>query len=80
MFYILFIIHIYIFEIKRCLYQQPSPVSMSFGKRKEQKNKQFFWFSLGFLYGFSQKSNEDEFFRKSNGGWRPLEQIQKTQG
>ena len=53
---------------------------MSFGKRKEQKNKQFFWFSLGVLYEFSQKSNEDEFFRKSNVGWRPLEQIQKTQG
>ena len=34
----------------------------------------------GFLHGFSQKSNEDEFSWKSNGGWRPLEQIQKTQG
>ena len=33
------------------------------------KKKQFFWFSLGVLHGFSRKSNEDEFSRKSNGGW-----------
>ena len=24
---------------------------------------------VGFLLGFSRKSNEDEFSRKSNGGW-----------
>ena len=29
----------------------------------------FFLFSLGVLHGFSGKSNEDEFSRKSNGGW-----------
>ena len=34
-----------------------------------KKKKQFFWFSLGVLHGFSRKSNEDEFSRKSNGGW-----------
>ena len=28
-----------------------------------------FLFSLGVLQGFSQKSNEDEFSWKSNGGW-----------
>ena len=35
----------------------------------EKKKKQFFWFSLRVLHGFSRKSNEDEFSRKSNGGW-----------
>ena len=40
---------------------------------------QFFWFSLGVLHGFSRKSNEDEFFRKTN--WGMLrQQIQKTRG
>ena len=29
----------------------------------------FFLFSLGVLHGFSRKSNDDEFSRKSNGGW-----------
>ena len=47
-------------------------------KTQEEKKKQFFWFSLRVLHGFSrksnedefsQKSNEDEFSRKSNGGW-----------
>ena len=33
------------------------------------KKTQIFWFSLGVLYVFSRKSNEDEFSRKSNGGW-----------
>ena len=64
----------------RSSYQQPSPVSMSSEKHREQKKEQFFWFSLGVLHGFSQKSNKDEFSWKSNRGWRPLEQIQKTQG
>ena len=27
----------------------------------KKKKNQFFWFSLGVLYGFSRKSNEDEF-------------------
>ena len=38
-------------------------------KTQGAKEKQFFWFSLGVLHGFSRKSNEDEFSRKSNGGW-----------
>ena len=38
-------------------------------KTEGAKEKQFFWFSLGVLNGFSRKSNEDEFSRKSNGGW-----------
>ena len=38
-------------------------------KTQEAKEKQTFWFSLGVLNGFSRKSNEDEFPRKSNGGW-----------
>ena len=33
-----------------------------------KKKKQFFLFCLGVLHGFSRKSNEDEFSRKSNGG------------
>ena len=33
------------------------------------KKKQIFWFSLGVLHGFSQKSKEDEFSQKANGGW-----------
>ena len=42
-------------------------------KTQGAKEKQFFWFSLGVLNGFSQKSNEDEFSRKSNGGWSFLQ-------
>ena len=38
-------------------------------KTQGTKEKQFFLFSLGVLHGFSRKSNEDEFTRKSNGGW-----------
>ena len=38
-------------------------------KTQGAKEKQFFWFSLGVLHGFSRKSNEDEFSRKSNGVW-----------
>ena len=38
-------------------------------KTQGAKEKQFFWFPLGVLHGFSRKSNEDEFSRKSNGGW-----------
>ena len=39
-------------------------------KTQGAKDKQFFFlFSLGVLHGFSRKSNEDEFSRKSNGGW-----------
>ena len=38
-------------------------------KTQGAKEKQFFWFSLGVLHGFSRESNEDEFSRKSNGGW-----------
>ena len=38
-------------------------------KTQGAKEKQIFWFSLGVLNGFSRKSNEDEFSRKSNGGW-----------
>ena len=38
-------------------------------KTQGAKEKQIFWFSLGVLNGFSRKSNEDEFPRKSNGGW-----------
>ena len=38
-------------------------------KTTRSKKKQFFWFSLGVLHGFSRKSNNDEFSRKSNGGW-----------
>ena len=38
-------------------------------KTQGAKEKQFFWLSLGVLRGFSWKSNEDEFSRKSNGGW-----------
>ena len=38
-------------------------------KTQGAKEKQFFWFSLGVLNGFSRKLNEDEFCRKSNGGW-----------
>ena len=38
-------------------------------KTQGTKKKQFFLFSLGVLHGFSRKSNEDEFSRKSNGGW-----------
>ena len=34
-----------------------------------KKKKQYFWFSLGVLRGFSRKSKEDESSRKSNGGW-----------
>ena len=34
-----------------------------------KKKQQFFWFSLGVSHGFSRKLNEDEFSRKSNGGW-----------
>ena len=34
-----------------------------------KKKSNFFLFSLGVLQGFSQKSNEDEFSQKSNGGW-----------
>ena len=34
-----------------------------------KKKKQFFLFCLGVLHGFSRKSNEDEFSRKSNGAW-----------
>ena len=30
-------------------------------KTQGAKEKQFFWFSLGVLHGFSRKSNEDEF-------------------
>ena len=36
---------------------------------KGAKEKQFFWFFVGVLDGFSRKSNENEFSRKSNGGW-----------
>ena len=38
-------------------------------KTQGAKEKQIFWFSLGVLNGFSRKSNENEFSRKSNGGW-----------
>ena len=38
-------------------------------KTQGAKENPFFLFSLGFLLGFSRKSNEDEFSRKSNGGW-----------
>ena len=38
-------------------------------KTQGAKEKQFFGFSLGVLHGFSRKSNENEFSRKSNGGW-----------
>ena len=38
-------------------------------KTEGAKEKQIFWFSLGVLNGFSRKANEDEFSRKSNGGW-----------
>ena len=38
-------------------------------KSQGAKEKQIFWFSLGVFNGFSRKSNEDEFSRKSNGGW-----------
>ena len=53
-------------------------------KTQGAKEKQFFWFSLGVLHGFSRKSNEVDlgFVKfKSSGikAKRPLEQIQKTQ-
>ena len=38
-------------------------------KTQGAKEKQFFWFSLGVLHGFSHKSNEDEFSWKLNGAW-----------
>ena len=38
-------------------------------KTQGAKKAIFFLFSLGVLHGFSGKSNEDEFSRKSNGGW-----------
>ena len=39
-------------------------------KHKEQKKKiNFFLFSLRVLHGFSRKSNDNEFSRKSNRGW-----------
>ena len=38
-------------------------------KTQGAKKAIFFLFSLGVLHGFSRKSNEDEFSRKSNGGW-----------
>ena len=47
-------------------------IKRGFCKEKTQrakKRKQFFWFSLMVLHGFSQKSNEDEFSQKSNGKW-----------
>ena len=34
-----------------------------------KKKSIFFCFLWGVLHGFSRKSNEDEFSRKSNGGW-----------
>ena len=36
-------------------------------KTQGAKDKQFFWFSLGVLHGFSRKSNEDEFSRNRMG-------------
>ena len=41
--------------------------------RGEKKKRQFFLVFRGVLHGFSRKSNEDEFSRKSNGGWIFLE-------
>ena len=39
-------------------------------KTQEWKKSNFFFlFSLGVLQGFSRKWNDDEFSRKSNGGW-----------
>ena len=38
-------------------------------KHREQKKSNFFGFLWGVLHAFSLKSNEDEFSRKSNGGW-----------
>ena len=38
-------------------------------KTQGAKKIKAFFFSLGVLHGFSWKSNEDEFSRKSNGGW-----------
>ena len=45
-----------------------------------KKKQQFFWFSLGVSHGFSRKLNEDEFSRKSNGGWIFLGIKQGLQG
>ena len=46
-------------------------------KNTGRKKKKQFWFSLGGFYK-DFLGNQDEFSQKSNRGWRPLEQIQKT--
>ena len=49
--------------------QQQRDPQKQIQKTQGAKEKQFFWFFLGVLDGFSRKSNENEFSRKSNGGW-----------